>query len=61
MFLAKYVLCLFLLDTVIYLVTLQITKYVNAHLRSLVNSSGSRENSRIARGFARAQLPRQKR
>ena len=61
MFLDKYVLCFFLLDTVIYLVTLQINKYVNAHIRSQVNSSGSCENSRIAHDFARAQLPRQKR
>ena len=61
MFLTKYVLCLFLLDTVIYLVTPQINKYVYAHLRSRVNSSGSRENSRVARGLARAQLRRQKR
>jgi len=61
MFLDKYVLCFFLLDTVIYLVTLQINKYVNAHIRSQVNSSGSCENGRIAHDFARAQLPRQKR
>jgi len=47
MFLAKYVLCLFLLDTMISFVTSQIDKFVK-HVHSRVNSNGLHENSRSA-------------